>query len=895
MPKGIVVLHQNIVSCLLAEKRLYKFSKTLVTCHTTNYSFDVSLLEIFLPLVCGGFVVIPDGDIFSAAYLPALLQRSSVTVLQGTPSFFRGFLELLPQQGQKVLPSLQHLCIGGESLTYDLVERIHQRLPHVQVNNHYGPTEITIDALVNTHISQFDKNILGIPLPNTTVYVLDGTFKPVPKGIVGQICIGGLGVSQGYIHTSISDNFRTDPFASQGLMYCTGDLGRWTEDIKIEFFGRMDDQVKIRGNRVELGEIEACLLKHESVSEAILSVLKDESGQDYLVAYYTGSEGVNDAKLHDFLSQYLPQYMIPAFFIKADKFQYTSSGKIDKKELLPPQRTVSGAAIEYTAPENEVERHLLQVVEAVLAKAPISLKANFFEQGGDSIKAIQVAARLNHLGYTVAIKDIFLYPTFAEIAKAMKRSTHQIDQSAVSGKVPLTPIQQEFFETVRTSPHHYNHAILLRSTDRILIDVVRAVFQELAKHHDTLRTGFKINQDAIVQLVYPVEEFEPTIYEADLREAEDDKGQLEHEVNQLQSSLDFTSGSLWKAGLFHLKEDDRLLIIIHHLLIDGVSWRILLEDLQTLYGQWQRKQPWMLPLKTDSFQHWAKQLQQYATSETLLGEVSYWRGVLSENYQPLPGDEVILDNLKRDEASTSFKLDKAQTKALLTEVNTTYKTEINDILLTALSLSMSETFGMSSIMIALEGHGREELFAATNITRTIGWFTSVYPIIVHIGASKDLAYQIKHTKETLRSIPTKGIGYGVLKYCTPPHLTGDLDFKKKPHLGFNYLGQVDADIENMSLGVAEESSGLTQSLDGERDFALEVQAIVVEGKLQLRIAYNSLQFENKTMDTLANTLQAELVRIIAHCTMQKYKELVTPSDLGFKDISIQQLETFFNS
>jgi non-ribosomal peptide synthase protein (TIGR01720 family) len=202
---------------------------------------------------------------------------------------------------------------------------------------------------------------------------------------------------------------------------------------------------------------------------------------------------------------------------------------------------------------------------------------------------------------------------------------------------------------------------------------------------------------------------------------------------------------------------------------------------------------------------------------------------------------------------------------------------------------------MSSIMIALEGHGREELFAATNITRTIGWFTSVYPIIVHIGASKDLAYQIKHTKETLRSIPTKGIGYGVLKYCTPPHLTGDLDFKKKPHLGFNYLGQVDADIENMSLGVAEESSGLTQSLDGERDFALEVQAIVVEGKLQLRIAYNSLQFENKTMDTLANTLQAELVRIIAHCTMQKYKELVTPSDLGFKDISIQQLETFFNS
>jgi non-ribosomal peptide synthase protein (TIGR01720 family) len=302
----------------------------------------------------------------------------------------------------------------------------------------------------------------------------------------------------------------------------------------------------------------------------------------------------------------------------------------------------------------------------------------------------------------------------------------------------------------------------------------------------------------------------------------------------------------------------------------------LLEDLQTLYGQWQRKQPWMLPLKTDSFQHWAKQLQQYATSETLLGEVSYWRGVLSENYQPLPGDEVILDNLKRDEASTSFKLDKAQTKALLTEVNTTYKTEINDILLTALSL-------------------REELFAATNITRTIGWFTSVYPIIVHIGASKDLAYQIKHTKETLRSIPTKGIGYGVLKYCTPPHLTGDLDFKKKPHLGFNYLGQVDADIENMSLGVAEESSGLTQSLDGERDFALEVQAIVVEGKLQLRISYNSLQFENKTMDTLANTLQAELVRIIAHCTMQKYKELVTPSDLGFKDISIQQLETFFNS
>ncbi|MCP5050912.1 MAG: AMP-binding protein, partial [bacterium] len=696
----------------------------------------------------------------------------------------------------------------------------------------------------------------------------------VPIGVTGEICLAGSGLARGYLNNPELTNEKflgvRNPFFKKGFgrrrHYKTGDMGRWLIDGNLEFLGRTDTQVKIRGIRVEIEEVESHLMQCEGVKEAVvLAHTRDGAvSEKFLCAYVVatgpndnGSRGNLDARLRSVLSGKLPQYMVPTYFIPIETIPFTPAGKTDRK-ALPVPGVQDGS--NYVSPQDDVETKLVEIWSGLLGKhsddgslLPIGIHDDFFSIGGDSIKAIQILSRLTNAGYKTDVRTLFEYPTIHELAPRLTQSNTDRDQSPVTGPVPLSPIQEWYFRGSPVCPHHYNHSVMFHSDGKLDAGMINAVFSKIQEHHDALRMTYISSSNSDMEnreirvsqtnhgLDYPfwVEE-----YDFRGRGYEDTAWLLEDKVNKIQAGIDLEKGPLLKPALFHLHNGSRLLIVIHHLVIDGISWRILFEDIQHLMERYKNNEPLELPLKTDSFKTWSEKLRAYAAGEELLKEKDYWEQL---GTQPLPVIENDFqfegeNNLIKDAAAVSFRLDSAQTEALLTKVNHAYGTEINDILLTALGLAVRETWGHDRLFIALEGHGREELFDDIDISRTVGWFTSEYPV------SMELAYEfeddpgrlIKEIKETLRKIPNKGTGYGILKYLTPAvsENTAEPAFEVKPRFSFNYLGQFDADVPRTGLRPARESAGVTRNPNEQRHYQLAVSGMIAANRLTINIEYS---------------------------------------------------------
>jgi non-ribosomal peptide synthase protein (TIGR01720 family) len=772
------------------------------------------------------------------------------------------------------------------------------------VVNGYGPTENTTFSVCHLIDREYNDQVpIGRPISNSSAYIYDKGKQPVPIGVIGELYVGGDGVSRGYLNNSerTFESFVANPYEPGGRLYCTGDLARWLPDGIIEFFGRVDNQVKIRGFRIELGEIESRLLKHGLIRDAIVLSKEDEKRNRYLCAYIvpveeegegpegkdsTGGESrVDIPGLRDYLAGSLPEYMVPSYFIRIENIPLTENGKVDRK-LLPEPGRVSGE--EYIAPRNETEEKLLETWREVLGLEKIGIKDNFFLLGGDSIKTIQISAKMRKYGYRIEMRDMFQYQTIMELAPFIKKKEGMSDQSPITGEVKLTPIQRLFFGDKNIERHHFNQSVMFYSKEEMSKETIRAIFSKIQEHHDALRMRYIEDNGTIKQVNEGLNH--PLSLEAyDLKTKQDAKKALELRVNEMQASIDLANGPLMKLGLFHLEDGDRLLIVIHHLVIDGVSWRILFEDIETLYNQYKKGETLNLPLKTDSFKLWSEKLSEYSNSELFLEEKSYWKGIDSMEVSEIKKDFEVEENFIKDTGSVAFSLSKEETNALLTKVNEPFKTEINDILLTGLGMGIRETFGSEKVLVAMEGHGREEIIDGIDISRTVGWFTSIYPVILDMAYTDDLARQIKEVKESLHQVPDKGIGYGILKYLTSGSNRPELAFKLKPQIGFNYLGQFDEDINSVSFGMAKESPGNEISFNRERDYEIDISGMISKGQLGISVYYNKGHYRPGTMEQLKSHFKNALTGIIKYCLEKEEKEL-TPSDLTYKNLSIKDIE-----
>jgi len=699
-----------------------------------------------------------------------------------------------------------------------------------------------------------------------------------------------------------AEAFIPNPFGDEpgARLYRTGDLVRYLPDGRIEFLGRIDHQVKIRGFRIELGEIEAVLGQHPGVRETVVLAREDEPGEKRLVAYVVPNDGQEPtvSELRRFLKEKLPEYMVPSAFVTLEALPLTPNGKVDRQALPSPQGTRPELEGAYVAPRTPVEEVLAGIWAEVLGLEQVGVHDNFFNLGGDSILSIQIIARANQAGLRLSPRDLFQHPTVERMAGAVGQVDHgaavQAEQRVVKGPVPLIPIQRWFFEQNLPEPHHWNQALLLEVRDRLESKLLGQTVAALLAHHDALRLRFTQGESGWKQ-VNAGQEREVPFAQVDLSALpETEQGiAIETQAAALQASLNLEEGPLVRVTYFDLGEmqQDRLLMVVHHLAVDGVSWRILTEDLQTAYEQLRRGREMALPPKTTSFQHWARRLVEYAQSKEIGGELAYWLAVGGEEVVPLPVDYEYEgeENTERSARSVTVELDKEETQALLLEIPMAYGTEINDALLTALAQAFAQWTGSQALLVDLEGHGREDLFEDVDLSRTTGWFTSVFPVRLSLRGVWEPGEAFKAVKEQLRGIPRRGIGYGLLRYLREDEEVGvQLRALPQAEVSFNYLGQLDQVLDEASpLGPARESAGPSFSLQGQRRHLLNVNGAIVGGRLRVGWSYSEAIHRQKTVERVAEAFIEALRAIITHC---RSPEAVgyTPSD--FPDVELSQEE-----
>ncbi|KPV61276.1 bacitracin synthetase, partial [Paenibacillus sp. A3] len=891
-PKGTLIEHKNVVRLLFNDRNLFDFGPADTWTLFHSFCFDFSVWEMYGALLYGGkLVVVPSLTAKNPQQFLQLLKAQQVTILNQTPTYFYQLLqEELSHDGKEL--KLRQIIFGGEALSPALLKEWRTKYPHVQLINMYGITETTVHAtykeITETEIEEGTSNI-GTAIPTLSLYILDEQRHPQPIGIAGELYVAGDGLARGYLNRPdlTAERFVDNPFVTGDRMYKSGDLARWLPDGTMEYLGRIDHQVKIRGYRIELGEVEAKLLNVASVQEVIVLAREDVSGQKYLCAYFVADTELTVSGLRGALAQELPGYMIPSYFVQLERMPRTPNGKLDRKALPAPEGSVQTGA-EYAAPRTAVEQTLASVWEGVLGATRVGIRDNFFDLGGDSIKSIQVSSRLFQAGYKLEMKDLFKYPTIAELSPHIQAVSRIAEQGEVTGATKLTPIQHWFFERQTAAPHHYNHAVMLYREDGFEEEALRALMTRLAEHHDALRLVFRRTDHGIEAWNRGVDEGELfTMDIFDFKNEEDCAAALETKANEIQSGIDLSEGPLMKLGLFRCADGDHLLIVIHHLAVDGVSWRILFEDFAAGYEQAARGQAIQLPQKTDSFQLWAERLSLYAESAAMERERAYWQEIAAVDAVTLPKDQAQDSSLLRDVESVTVQWSEQETEQLLKQAHRAYNTEMNDLLLTALGMAIHEWSGIEKVLVNLEGHGREPIVPDIDITRTVGWFTSQYPIVLEMGADREIARRIKRVKEGLRQIPHKGIGYGILNYLSAS--SEGVQWNIEPEISFNYLGQFDQDLQSNALQLSPYSIGEALSGQTVQNYALDINGMISEGALALTISYNCKEYRQETIERLAGIIQASLQKVIMHCITKERSEL-TPSDVLLKGLTMEQLE-----
>jgi amino acid adenylation domain-containing protein/non-ribosomal peptide synthase protein (TIGR01720 family) len=903
-PKGVAVPHQAINRLVLNTNYIQLEPEDRVA-QAAKAVFDAATFEIWGALLHGAKLVgITHDVVLSPQEFATQLSREQISVLFLTTALFNQLVSLVPH----TFNSLKYLLFGGEAVDPGTVKQVLENGGPQQLLHVYGPTESTTFTswYCVKNVSATATTIpIGRPLSNTQIYLLDQNLKPVPIGVPGELYIGGAGLARGYLNRPelTTEKFIPNPFSDDphARLYKTGDLARYLPDGNIEYLERIDQQVKIRGFRIELGEVEAIVCQHANVLSAVVIVREDTPGNKRLVAYLVpdSQQPPTIDELRQFLHTKLPEYMIPTAFVMLETLPLTPNGKVDRRSLPAPDSR-SQLEVSFVAPRNSTEQILADIWADVLGVKEVGIHDNFFQLGGDSILGLQIIVRANQAKLQVSLKQLFANQSIANLAIVAGTTERiQAEQGLVTGALPLTPIQHWFFEQNLPEPHHFNQSVVLEVPKDVKADILEQVLQQLLKHHDALRLRFTHSDSGWEQINAAFEETVLlSIVDLSGISLEKRPAAFEATGNRLQASLNLSAEPLLRAALFDygVNQSNRLLLIIHHLAVDGVSWRILLEDLHTAYQQLSRGIAMQLPSKTSSFKDWALKLTQYGHSEPPKAEFEYWLTEVGTDITLLPVDYPLdqQTNTRATTACVSVSLSAELTNILLQEVPSAYNTQINDVLLTVLVQSFAQWTGQYSLLVDLEGHGREEVFEDIDLSRTVGWFTSVFPIRLQLDKQNHPGDALKSIKEQLRRLPKRGIGYGILRYLSQN--AEQLRALPQAQVSFNYLGQF---AQEFSASAAmwkfvQESGGADNSPLQHRNYLLELNALVINGKLQLNWTYNQNFHQQSTIERLAQWFMAALQTLINHCQSPDTGGY-TPSDFPEAELSQKELEDIMSA
>ncbi len=838
-PKGVMIEHRAIRNRLLWMQDRYQLTPSDVVLQKTPFSFDVSVWELFWPLMVGARLVIArPGGHRDAAYLAHVIAETNVTTLHFVPSMLQVFLE---EPNVSQLHSLRRVFCSGEALPWEVVRRFRGRIT-CPLHNLYGPTEAAVDVTSwECRIDDTHPTVpIGKPIANTRIHILDDDGRQAPIGVPGELHIGGVNLARGYVNQPAltADRFVPNPFAAgdpdeSDRLYRTGDLARWRPDGEIEFLGRRDAQVKLHGFRIELGEIETALMQVTDVAEAAAALVADVDGRSRLVGYIVSRDGrmPDAATLRRSLQTKLPEYMVPALFVPLDTLPVGATGKLDRGALPRPASPLSAATGE--PPQTAIERLLASVWEEVLRITEVSRDGNFFELGGDSILAIQMAARARRSGLNVSPHVLLEHQTVAALAEAIQSTRSMTaEQGLLEGPVSSAPIVHWFAEQHLPIPAHFNQSVLLSTEADLDVETLRHALHLIVTYHDALRVRWD-GGHAIPELRYgPIEgAFTFDVIDLSRLSPEERRRAVESTAAAMQSSLNPLDGPISKAAYFsgYGNEPGRFVWVAHHLAVDGVSWTILLDDLERIYRLLAAGREPVLPPKTSSWRQWTEAWQSAARSGSLAVQKSFWKSHALTNQVRLP-------TATHAAARVTDQLDAQASRWLTIDWPRAHRATAQDVILAALWAAWSDVFHTPALSVDVEGHGRTAPSADIDVSRTVGWFTAVYPIALastHAQASPE--HRLNTVRDQTSQVPDGGASFGALKYLARD---GDLTALPRPPVLFNYLGRLDDAVsESAMFGVAHEDAG--PSIDPRNASRYAIEFVVALSADCLRFHWHS--------------------------------------------------------
>ncbi len=910
-PKGVAVPHRAVVRLVIGTDYA-ELGPEEVCLGLAPLAFDASTFEVWGSLLTGGRLVIPPagsgagGSAASPEEIGDLLGRYQVTLLWLTAGLFHVLVETQPER----LAGVRQLLAGGDVLSPArvrqlLARRVARRAAGRLVDG-YGPTEATTftccHVLRGRELPEASVP-LGRPIANTRIQLFDRHLAPVPLGGPGEIWIGGDGLARGYFRdpASTADRFRPDPYPptgeAGGRLYRTGDLARLLPDGRLDFLGRTDSQVKVRGFRVEPAEIEAALSAHPAVRQA--AVLAEEvtspAAGRRLAAYLVvdPERPPRSPELRAFLRDRLPDYLVPAVFRRLDEIPLSVNGKVDRRTLLARRGTAvelgGGEEAGLVGPRTPAERTLQEIWQAILGRAPISVHANFFDLGGNSLLAIQMVSRATQAGLPASVRLVFQHQTIAELASALPGVSGvpslypAAEQGWVTGAVPLTPGQRWFFERVLPklrSPHDFSTPMLLLLREPLPPRLLARAVERLVFQHDALRLRAvpPARPGGEWAQILPGAEGVAGLFACVDLEALPPARRDECAVaaaGQLLAQVDL-SGPLAR---FVYLPPGRLLLVLHHLISDGASWRLLSADLETLCRQLAAGEAPHLPAKTTSFKAWAERQHELARSPGLRQQMEDWLALAAEGAARLPVDGNGTGDRRDDEVGTvTVTLPPAATRTLLESLPAAAGVPFSSALLAGLARALARFTGSPQVLLRQTDHGRNPDVDGVDLSRTVGWITTTAPVLLTpdaadaagIGTDGSLGV-LQAIDAQLRQVPLRGLGYGLLRYLSgDPEVARRMETVVASPLGtFNFLGRFATAPE---ADGAEEPPFLTASeiplrpspALGQPTPQLRISSYVGGSPPELRmtVAYGKGFYREETMAGLAKGIREELQRLL---------------------------------
>lgn len=883
-PKGTMIEHRGLVNYIWWASKTYLRASDEVFALYSSIAFDLTVTSIFTPLISGHRIEIyeDDGNEF---IIHRILRDNKATVIKLTPAHLA-----LIKDVDLSASAVRTFIVGGEDLKCALARHIHeQACGGIDIYNEYGPTETVVGCMIYKFDPERDKGSsvpIGQPIDNVQIYLLDQRLEPVPNGTVGELYISGDGVARGYLHRPelTRERFVDNPFLSGKKMYRSGDLAMRHHHGDIGYLGRIDHQVKIKGYRIEMGEIEHRLLALAPIEDAVVVDWTGEDGQQQLAAYFVAEGRISVLELRMKLAEVLPSYMIPAYFVRLDQLPLTPNGKVDRRLLPAPEQAPEQNDAEASG---HIAALLTDIFKDVLQAENIGARDNFYHMGGDSIKAIQIASRVTAAGYRLKVQQILSYPVIHELAALIEMNHFEpIDQGPCTGAVKPLPITTWFFRQQWSNPHYYAQSVLVRLKQAVTEAQLQEALYRLIQHHDALR--LQVNEAAGSLEYRPVERDDVEIACCDLtcHSEEERSAELKKRAESFKASMRLGQGLLFKSLLFEEGvQGQRFLLTAHHLVIDGVSWRILLEDLDRVLQSMLGGPSLPLPGKTHSVQAWADAIEAYSR-ERALEHLAYWQSVTTEAEDSLQPDFPAADDRHPACGTLVRELSKEETRRLLREANAPFRTQTSDLLVASLAMALGGFTGKENITIELEGHGREELFDNMDVSRTVGWFTSMYPVNLRLPGTEPAGI-IKSVKEQLRSIPNKGMDYGILSY-----FAGRIPETGRSLLRFNYMGEIDNHLLSPVLEMADEDTGSDSCASNRLSCLVDVVAIVMDRKLQVRMSYSTAKFKRESMEAFMDAFMQRLSEVIHLCAETGQSDF-TPSDFETVKLTQDELDILF--